>query len=440
MAPVIFSFILQLLGFSTSLSQHQNVNFIFFSFFLSTNEKHKRHICKTIYVKNDRNFLFNEDFIQWRLFQTEEQNGQWEKFRLENPHLEENLDEAIRRFNALEMNRASLSKREKDAIYSAVMQKIRRHKMRKRRMRISLAATAAILVITILSTLFVRLNKDNGPVLLTENSSIVGETLPKEEICLFSGEEKINIANQSDILLNQKGEVLVINNKNAGEELALSPTKMNKLVVPFGKQSNLILADGTKIYLNSGTQVDFPSRFDKKTREIHVKGEIFIEVMKDTKRPFIVHTDRMDIQVLGTSFNVSAYQDDIEATVVLVNGKVSVKTAQQVMEMLPNEKAELTNDQIIKETVDVSEYISWTKGVLEFYEAPVSEILKKVGRYYNVQFESSSDIPLSTRTCSGKLFLSNNLDSVMTSVSVLSSTNYRRENNIIYITKKIDCL
>ena len=158
--------------------------------------------------------------------------------------------------------------------------------------------------------------------------------------------------------------------------------------------------------------------------------------MKDTKRPFVVHTDRMDIQVLGTSFNVSAYHDDIGATVVLVNGKVSVKTAQQVMEMLPNEKAELTNNQITKETVDVSEYISWTKGVLEFYEASVSEILKKVGRYYNVQFESSPDIPLNARTCSGKLFLSNNLDSVMTSVSVLSSTNYRRENNMIYITKK----
>lgn len=409
---------------------------LYFFIFLSTNEKHKRPIYKTIYVKNDQNFLLNEDFIQWRLFQTEEQNEQWGKFRLENPHLEKDLDEAMRRFSALEMNRVSLSEDEKDAIYSAVIQNIRKHEKRKYRLQAWSVATAAILVVVFLSTLFIQLNKDNGPVPPVENSIIMGQTLPGEEVYLISGKEKINIANQSDILLNQKGEVQVINNKNAGEELALSPTKMNKLVVPFGKQSNLILADGTKIYLNSGTQVDFPSRFDEKTREIHVNGEIFIEVMKDTKRPFVVHTDRMDIQVLGTSFNVSAYHDDIGATVVLVNGKVSVKTAQQVMEMLPNEKAELTNNQITKETVDVSEYISWTKGVLEFYEASVSEILKKVGRYYNVQFESSPDIPLNARTCSGKLFLSNNLDSVMTSVSVLSSTNYRRENNMIYITKK----
>lgn len=126
----------------------------------------------------------------------------------------------------------------------------------------------------------------------------------------------------------------------------------------------------------------------------------------------------------------------MDKTVVLVDGKISIKTAQHETEMLPNEKAEIVNNQITKETVDVSEYTSWTKGILEFNETPVSEILKKVGRYYNVQFESSPDIPLNARTCSGKLFLSSNLDSVMTSISVLSSTDYRRENDIIYITKK----
>ncbi len=436
MATLVHSPVPQLLAIPTGSPPLKNINFIFFSFFLSTNEKNKRPIYKTIYVKNDRYFLFNEDFIQWRLFRTEEQNRQWEKFRLENPHLKEDLDEAIRRFNALGMNRVSLSKDEKDAIYSAVMQNIRKHEKRKHRLQVWLTATAAILVITILSTLFVRLNKDNGSAFLTENSSIIGETLPKEEICLFSGGDKINIANQSDIQLQKNAKVLITNNTEAKKELVLNSVKMNKLVVPFGKQSTLMLADGTKIYINSGTQVDFPSEFNGKTREIHVNGEVFIDVAEDTKKPFIVHTDRMDIRVLGTSFNVSAYRDDMEKTVVLVKGKVSVKTEQQVTEMLPNEKVELTNGQITKETVDVSEYISWTNGVLEFYETPVSEILKKVGRYYNVQFKSSPDIPLSARTCSGKLFLSNNLDSVMTSVSVLSSTNYHRENNIIYITKK----
>lgn len=385
-------------------------------------------------VKNYRDFLLNENFIKWRLFRTEEQDEQWEKFRLENPHFEQPLNEAIRQFNALEMNRTFLSKNEKEVIYSLITQNINRYKKQKR-WRIWLVATASVFAITILSTLFVPPNKNGKPTLTIENNRIMGQALPGEEIYLLSGEEIINIANQSDIQLQQDAKIVITNNTEAKKELTLKSVKMNKLVVPFGKQSTLMLADGTKIYLNSGTQVDFPSEFNGKTREIHVDGEIFIEVTKDSKKPFIVHTDQMDIQVLGTSFNVSAYLTDMEKTVVLIEGKVSIKTDQQVTEMLPNEKVELANNRITKETVDVSEYISWTKGVLEFYETPVSEILKKVGRYYNVQFESSPEIPLNARTCSGKLFLSNNLDSVMTSISVLSSTNYRRENDIIYITK-----
>ena len=387
-------------------------------------------------MKNYRDFLLSENFIKWRLFRTKEQDEQWEKSRLENPDFEQPLNEAIRKFDALEMNRKFLSKNEKDAIYFTVMQNIRKHKKRKLQIQIWLTSTAAILAIAFLSAWFIQLNRNNASVLPIENKGITGQTLPGEDIYIVSGGEKINITNQSDILLEKDGKVLVVNNKDAKEELIFNAAKMNKLVVPFGKQSTLMLADGTKIYLNSGTQVDFPSEFNGKTREIHVDGEIFIEVTKDTKKPFIVHTDRMDIRVLGTSFNVSAYRNDVDKTVVLVDGKISIKTAQHETEMLPNEKAEIVNNQITKETVDVSEYTSWTKGILEFNETPVSEILKKVGRYYNVQFESSPEIPLNARTCSGKLFLSSNLDSVMTSISVLSSTDYRRENDIIYITKK----
>ena len=384
-------------------------------------------------VKNYRDFLLNENFIKWRLFRTEEQDEQWEKFRLENPHFEQPLNEAIRQFNALEMNRTFLSKNEKEVIYSLITQNINRYKKQKR-WRIWLVATASVFAITILSTLFVPPNKNGKPTLTIENNRIMGQALPGEEIYLLSGEEIINIANQSDIQLQQDAKIVITNNTEAKKELTLKSVKMNKLVVPFGKRSTLMLADGTKIYLNSGTQVDFPSEFNGKTREIHVDGEIFIEVTKDSKtvycsyRPNGYSGTRNLIQCIGLSYRYGK-------TVVLIEGKVSIKTDQQVTEMLPNEKVELANNRITKETVDVSEYISWTKGVLEFYETPVSEILKKVGRYYNVQFESSPEIPLNARTCSGKLFLSNNLDSVMTSISVLSSTNYRRENDIIYITK-----
>jgi ferric-dicitrate binding protein FerR (iron transport regulator) len=168
-----------------------------------------------------------------------------------------------------------------------------------------------------------------------------------------------------------------------------------------------------------------------------VDGEIFIDVAHNTKIPFIVHAQDMDILVQGTSFNISAYSDEHRKTVVLVEGRVNIgKGNSQLAELMPNEKIDITGNNIRKESVEVSAYISWKKGMLEFNATPMSEILKKIGRYYNVQFDSNSDIQLNDQTCSGKLFLSNNLDSVMRSVSILSSTEYKRENNIIHIRQK----
>lgn len=248
---------------------------------------------------------------------------------------------------------------------------------------------------------------------------------------------KINIAHKSHIGFTTMGRALITDSTDSSTELLLGMVELNRLVVPYGKRMNLTLSDGTKVWLNSGTQLDFPSEFTKTTREIAVNGEVFIEVAHDPAVPFIVRANNLSVRVLGTSFNMSAYHDDASAVVVLVDGKVEVKTAgNQTAHLEPNEKLELIDNNIVKEEVSVSEYISWIRGVLEFEDEPISEILKKIGRYYNVQFENSPDMGLRDQVCSGKLFLSNNLDSVMTSVSALSSTVYQRDNNVIRITKK----
>jgi ferric-dicitrate binding protein FerR (iron transport regulator) len=258
----------------------------------------------------------------------------------------------------------------------------------------------------------------------------------EEEVYIISGEHKTNLTNNSELNFTHDKNVVITDSTKSQQELKLATASMNKLVVPFGRRSNLILADGTKVFINSGTKVDFPSKFIGDKREITVNGEVYIEVKKDASKPFIIHTNSMNVEVYGTSFNISDYDDDITKTVVLVEGSIGVKTAGRETKLKPNRKLEVTNGKITEETVDVSEYICWTKGIMEFNETPVSEILKKVGRYYNVEFENSPDISLNDKTYSGKLFLSNNLDSVMVSISLLSSTKYSREDNIIHISKK----
>ncbi|WP_298647332.1 FecR domain-containing protein [uncultured Proteiniphilum sp.] len=385
--------------------------------------------------QNDHNFLLAEDFIRWRLFRTKESDEYWNNFLIENPHLEKAFHEAIIQFNAVKINRDQLPDEDKKDVYRTVLLNIHRYKRRRLLRRIG--SVAAVLVIGILSVLFFNRREDVRSDGSPKNEIIVGEALPVEEIYLIAGGERINIAHKSHIGLTGDGKALVTDSTDSRKELSLAAAELNKLIVPYGKRTSLTLPDGTEVWLNSGTQLDFPSKFMGSKREISVNGEIFINVAHNSKVPFVVRAHDMDIYVQGTSFNVSAYHDDSRKTVVLVKGKVKIETTDKhTTELLPNEKLEVTDNDITKESVNVSEYISWTKGILEFDETPVSEILKKIGRYYNVQFESIPEIKLNDKTCSGKLFLSNNLDSVMTSVSVLSSTVYQRENNIIHITKK----
>ena len=381
------------------------------------------------------NFLQDEDFIRWRLFQTKESGDYWLTFRIEHPHLEEALLEAIRQFSSVEINKHHLSETEKQRIYRSLLQNVSHHKQR--RLMAWISSAAAVLMIALLSVLYVTQKDDRRELQQWENDVIVGKALPEEEIYLIAAGKRINLARNVHIGLTDDGKAVITDSTASMKELMLDKNKLNKLVVPYGKRSNLTLSDGTEVWLNSGTQLDFPSKFNGKTREIHVDGEIFIDVAHNTKIPFIVHAQDMDILVQGTSFNISAYSDEHRKTVVLVEGRVNIgKGNSQLAELMPNEKIDITGNNIRKESVEVSAYISWKKGMLEFNATPMSEILKKIGRYYNVQFDSNSDIQLNDQTCSGKLFLSNNLDSVMRSVSILSSTEYKRENNIIHIRQK----
>ena len=385
--------------------------------------------------QKNNNFLQNKDFIKWRLFQSKELDEYWKNFLTDNPHLEKEFHEAILQFNAVEFNRNQLPEDEKKDIYKSILHNIYRHK-RYRLLR-KISSVAAIFAIVIVSVLFITRKENARLNNRLESEIIVGEMLPNKEIYLISDGEMYNIAHKSHINLLGEGKVLVKDSTESYKELLLKKSKYNKLVVPYGKRTNITLSDGTQVWLNSGTQLEFPSKFTGDRREIDVNGEIFINVAHNPSTPFIVHAQDMDIRVYGTSFNISDYRDDSIKSVVLVEGKVKIEMTGNISaELLPNEKIEITENNYVKKSVNVSEYISWTKGILEFDETPVSEILKKIGRYYNVQFENSKDIKLNNKTCSGKLFLSNNLDSIMTSVSAITSTLYNREDNIIYITKK----
>src|SRR5690554_3385556 len=250
-------------------------------------------------------FLLNEDFIKWRLFRSEALEKQWEQYLLQYPHYKITLEEAISRFEAVQINRYRFSDEDKQEVYSRVLGAISR---REKRWRLNfIYSIAATLLIGVVLTVYFTLYKGSESLPFVESEGIImGQTLPQEEVYLLSEGNRTGLDNHTRIDVLGEGKA-VVTDKNAQKELSLSETDQNQLVVPYGKRSNIILSDGTEVWVNSGTRLTFPTRFNGGTRTIHVDGEIFIQVAQNADIPFIVQVQGAEIQVHGTSFNISAY-------------------------------------------------------------------------------------------------------------------------------------
>lgn len=373
-------------------------------------------------------FLENREFLQWRLERTHTQDAYWITFINENPHLKEEFEKAINIFDKVDINKRNFT--DTDLLFLRIHQSISNHRKNRRRIVHYLSAAVAVALLLIIGTLF--FTKESTPNAVTLEH-IIGQTLPDKDVKLLVGVDVIALDQDSEIE-QADGQMTYTDRTNTKKIIKTNDVQMNKLIVPNGKRSSLILADGSKIWINSGTELEFPSKFNKRTRDIYVNGEIFIDVRKSKKQPFIVHTDKLNIEVFGTSFNVSAYGDDDETSVVLVEGSVEINSSNNSIKMLPNEMVQLSAGNMSKKEIDVSLYTSWVKGVFIFDGTPVAEMLKKVGRYYNISFSEPANFP--NKKITGKLYLSENIDDVLSSISLLTSTTYKRENDTIILINK----
>jgi ferric-dicitrate binding protein FerR (iron transport regulator) len=167
-----------------------------------------------------------------------------------------------------------------------------------------------------------------------------------------------------------------------------------EIVAPGGSRLQMELSDGTKVWLNHGSRLRYPSRFDGKNRKVYLKGEAFFEVAHNEKVPFIVETDRLEVKATGTEFNVSAYPDDKFVESSLVRGKVIVYgNDHELKALFPDEslKFDRTKNNFTIERGSAGKYSAWKDGLLIFKNDPVEEIAKKLSRWYNVEVVIQED-------------------------------------------------
>ncbi|EWH13181.1 anti-FecI sigma factor FecR [Cellulophaga geojensis KL-A] len=170
----------------------------------------------------------------------------------------------------------------------------------------------------------------------------------------------------------------------------------NKLVVPYGERFQIQLSDGTIVFLNAGSSLRYPVAFNKpNNRKVYLQGEAYFDVAKNKKKPFFVETEKVNVTVLGTKFNVSTYANENNNSVVLQEGSVRVISNNVVdndsLTIVPGERVKLVNNKFIAEKVNVNKHIAWIDGSLLFINDEFKNIILELERHYNVKINNTND-------------------------------------------------
>ena len=356
-------------------------------------------------------FTLDTDFMQWVLHPDSDSDKFWSEFLQQHPDKKHHVLEASRLIKDLRVVEPSVYKQRLDEVYHNVRALTGN---RKRRILEYSKYAAILLFLVSLGGIFYYFQGDqvHFPIELADK-----ETLEKGRIILPDGSVS-EFENEIAEIQQTHADELTLND-DTKEKTALA-----QVVIPYGKRSEITLFDGTKIWLNSGSQLSYPLSFHGNSREVYLSGEAFFDVRANPDKPFYVITGDLKIRVTGTRFNVTSYSGEGTTQAVLLTGKIDVarnkRFARQV-ELLPGERIVYSknSDVIEKDQVNVELYSSWIEGYLLFENEPVKNIFKKLERYYNQQILIEN---LSGQTkFTGKLDLTGNLEKVLNNIAFSAS-------------------
>jgi transmembrane sensor len=210
------------------------------------------------------------------------------------------------------------------------------------------------------------------------------------------------------------------------------PALINTITTPGGGQYQLVLPDGTKVFLNATSSLTFPSRFALNKREVNLTGEAYFEVTKDSKKPFLVTSKGQQLKVLGTHFNISAYPDEPLRT-TLAEGKVEISlTANPQKTILtPGDQSIVSLNEIHVAQVNPDDVIAWKDGLFAFNQLPLKDVFQQLGRWYNVSFELNSKI--NSHTFDGEIPRTYTLSQVLSLIELSTNLKFKVDGRKVSI-------
>jgi ferric-dicitrate binding protein FerR (iron transport regulator) len=384
---------------------------------------------------NTEEFVLDAAFISWVLNPQNESNLFWSEFIAKHPEKRTQVEEASYIIKALQPVEEDIPAGRLDDILHRIQPKA---PDQRRRILFNVLKYAAIItgVIGITGLLYLKNQKSDTFPLAKLNPEVIGQG----KIILADG-TSIGFDTKETVISQTASGNLLINSDTipvSAMKLPVKQAALNQVIIPYGTRSQVTLPDGTHIWLNSGSQLSYPTEFSGNSREVYLSGEAIFDVTHDTEKPFFVITKDVKIKVLGTRFNVSAYDNEPNVQTVLLEGKVTIgKNAflAKTMQMEPGERVVYNqkSEDFTKDKVDVNYYTSWLYGYLIFENEPTPEVFRKLERYYNQSIVVEAG--LDSITFSGKLDLKEDIRDVLESITYSSHVKIIREGDVYKVNR-----
>jgi len=385
------------------------------------------------YIKySTEEFILDDDFMKWVLHPTLETDRFWNDFLKDHPEKKQQVKEAVFMIKAIRAVEPAVSGQRLDQVCKNAQPSST--PVRKIGWMMAKIAAVFLLLVSIGGVwYYLQTDRESFPMELA-----TAEQQEKGRVILPDGTVNEFETEKTQIRQTASGELTINSDTVSLGDIPVKAEKqaMAQVIIPYGKRSEITLADGTRIWLNAGSQLSYPVKFKGNTREVYLAGEAFFEVESDPAKPFHVITGDMKIQVTGTKFNVTSYSSDQTTQAVLLSGKIDAarnKRFARPVELEPGERIVYNRleDNMEKDLVDVELYASWVNGYLRFDNEPVENIFKKLERYYNknILTEKLSGQPKFT----GKLDLADDLEKVLKNIGFSASFSVDCENDVYLI-------
>lgn len=310
------------------------------------------------------------------------------------------------------------------------------------------AAVAAVLILVSVGAYLLFFSSTNNDEIAKTTPALVNDAAPggQKAILILPGNKIVSLADVPKGIIAKQGEAAITKTADGKIQYHGSGSSgMHILQTPRGGFYHLTFSDGSKVWLNAETTLRYPATFTGKKRKVEVTGEAYFEVASNKEMPFIVLAGNVEIEVLGTRFNVQSYSDEQNILTTLVEGSVKISTGNQSNTLgsfkilKPDQQAGVVREQqnIQITSVDAENVISWVNGSFYFNDATLKDVMQQISRWYDVSFVISEDFS-TQRTFKGSIERNIPLSQVLAELSKMGNFSYQVQESNVIISKNLN--